>query len=230
MGGLTIGQLAKKAGVNVGTIRYYERRGLIPEPPRSSSGYRQYSQEAIARIRFIKRAKELGFSLREISELLSLRVEPDTTCGDVRRRAEAKLIDIERKIEALGRMKRALMELIASCQGRGPISECPILEALNAEEEEEGGEGSMAPKRKVEIFSAGCPVCEEVVELVNRIACPACEVSVLDVKDAQVARRARELGIRSVPAVVIDGKLAPCCAGRGPDEARLREAGLGQPA
>jgi len=88
---------------------------------------------------------------------------------------------------------------------------------------------TMALKRKVEIFSAGCLVCEEVVALVNRVACPSCEVSILDMKDARVAHRARNLGIRSVPAVVIDGKLAPCCAGRGPDEATLRATGLGQP-
>jgi glutaredoxin len=83
--------------------------------------------------------------------------------------------------------------------------------------------------RKIEIFSAGCPVCEETVELVNRAACPSCEVSVLDMKDPSVVSRARSLGIRSVPAVVIDGKLADCCAGRGPDEATLRALGLGQP-
>ncbi len=84
-------------------------------------------------------------------------------------------------------------------------------------------------RRKIEVFSAGCPVCEDTVELVNRTACPSCEVSVLDMKDPGVASRARSLGIRSVPAVVIDGKLADCCAGRGPDEATLRTLGLGQP-
>lgn len=88
----------------------------------------------------------------------------------------------------------------------------------------------MAGKRKIEVFSAGCPACEETIALVNRVACPSCEVSVLDMKQAAVAKRARELGIRSVPAVVIDGKLVGCCAGRGPDEATLRAAGLGQPA
>jgi glutaredoxin len=86
----------------------------------------------------------------------------------------------------------------------------------------------MAAKRKIEVFSAGCPACEETVQLVNRIACPSCEVSVLDMKDADVARRARSLGVRSVPAVLIDGKLADCCAGRGPQEAALRSAGIGQ--
>ena len=88
----------------------------------------------------------------------------------------------------------------------------------------------MTQKRSIEVFSAGCPACEETIELVNRVACPSCEVSVLDMHDTTVATRAKALGIRSVPAVVIDGKLADCCAGRGPDEARLRVAGLGQPA
>lgn len=84
-------------------------------------------------------------------------------------------------------------------------------------------------KRKVEVFSAGCPACEGTIELVNRVACPSCEVSVLDMNQADVARRAKGLGIRSVPAVVIDGKLAACCSGRGVDEATLRASGLGQP-
>ncbi len=85
----------------------------------------------------------------------------------------------------------------------------------------------MNAKRKIEVFSAGCPACEETIELVNRAACPSCEVSVLDMNEPQVAKRAKDLGIRSVPFVVIDGKLADCCAGRGPDETTLRVAGLG---
>lgn len=86
----------------------------------------------------------------------------------------------------------------------------------------------MANKRTVEVFSAGCAVCDETVDLVNRLACPSCDVSVLDTHDEAVAARARTLGVRSVPAVVIDGTLADCCAGRGPDEAALRAAGLGR--
>ena len=82
-------------------------------------------------------------------------------------------------------------------------------------------------KRQIDVFSAGCPVCSATVELVNNSTCPSCEVTVLDMNEPSVARRASELGIRSVPAVVIDGKLADCCAGRGPDEATLRAAGLG---
>jgi glutaredoxin len=87
----------------------------------------------------------------------------------------------------------------------------------------------MTNRRKIEVFGAGCPACVDTIELVKRIACPSCEVSVLDMKNPDVASRAKSLGIRSVPSVVIDGKLADCCAGRGPDEATLRALGLGQP-
>ncbi len=87
----------------------------------------------------------------------------------------------------------------------------------------------MSAKRMIEIFSAGCSVCEETVALVNQVACSSCEVTVLDMKEPSVANRAKSLGIRSVPAVVIDGNLADCCAGRGPNEQTLRAAGLGQP-
>ena len=83
--------------------------------------------------------------------------------------------------------------------------------------------------RKIEVFSAGCPACDEVIDLVNKVACPSCEIIVLDMRDAQVAARAKSLGVRSVPAVAIDGALAGCCAGRGPDESVLRAAGLGKP-
>lgn len=131
MKGLTIGQLARNAGVNVETVRYYERRGLISRPPRPSSGYRRYSEDTLTRILFVKRAKELGFSLKEILELLSLRVNPDTTCGDVKRRAEVKIADIEEKIRSLQKIKKALTRLVALCKGQGPTGECPIMEVLD---------------------------------------------------------------------------------------------------
>ncbi len=86
----------------------------------------------------------------------------------------------------------------------------------------------MKTKRTIEVFSAGCPACQETIDLVNRIACPSCEISVLDMHEASVAKRARDLGIRSVPAVVVDGRLADCCTGRGPDEKTLRSAGIGR--
>ena len=131
MAHFTTGKLAKAAQVNIETIRYYERRGLIEEPPRSESGYRQFSQEDVARIRFIKRGQELGFSLSEISELLFLRVDATSTCQDVKRRADEKIADIEQKIGTLQQMRQILVKLAAKCQaGEAPATECPILEAI----------------------------------------------------------------------------------------------------
>lgn len=130
MKSMTIGKVARLAEVGVETVRFYERQGLIQKPPRRESGYRQYPEETIQRIRFIKRAKDLGFTLREIKELLALRIEPETTCEDVRLRAEAKIGDIEEKIRRLSRMKEALTKLTLACGGRGPVSRCPILEAM----------------------------------------------------------------------------------------------------
>lgn len=87
----------------------------------------------------------------------------------------------------------------------------------------------MATKRKIEIFSAGCSVCEDTIDLINEIACPSCEISVLDMQDQSVADRARSLGVKSVPAVAIDGRLAACCAERGVDQETLEQSGVGQP-
>ena len=132
---LTIGRVAAAAGVGVETVRFYERRGLIRQPERPMSGRRTYPPETVARIRFIRRAKDLGFTLKEIAELLELRVDPDGNCADVRARALAKVADIDRKIEALGRMREALARLASACRGRGPTSECPILEAMEPGED-----------------------------------------------------------------------------------------------
>ena len=134
MASLTIGQLAKGAGVGVETVRFYERQGLLAEPDRRPSGYRQYDEGVIDRLRFIRRAKELGFTLNEIKELLSLRLDPETTCAGVKQRAETKIADIEEKMRSLRRMKKALVKLTESCGGRGPVDECPILEALDPQE------------------------------------------------------------------------------------------------
>jgi len=128
---LTIGQLASTAKVNVQTVRYYERRGLLLDAPRRESGYREYPQDTAVRIEFIKRAQALGFSLAEISELLEMRAGSDATCGDVKKRAEAKVASIEEKIRDLQRMKETLADLISACEGRGSTSECPILDALS---------------------------------------------------------------------------------------------------
>ena len=127
---LTIGQLAKKANVNLETIRYYERRGLLLEPPRNKSGHRQYSLEEVKRTEFIKRCQALGFSLKEISELLLLKVIPGTTCGDIKARVETKIADVEKRIVDLEKIREALLRMSSKCVGKGPVGQCPILEEL----------------------------------------------------------------------------------------------------
>ena len=132
--GLTIGKVARSAALAIDTVRYYEREGLLEKPARTTSGYRHYRPDVVARLRFIRQAKELGFTLREIKELLTLRVEAGRSCADVRARAERKIADVEQRVATLMRMKRALVKLASSCSGRGPTSECPILEALGSRE------------------------------------------------------------------------------------------------
>ena len=134
---LSIGEVARQTGVGVETVRFYERADLIDEPLRRDSGYRQYSHDVIPRIRFIKRARELGFSLSEIKDLFSLRIDPTTTCSDVRERVVMKISDIEHKIRDLVKMKDALESLKQACD-RNPdtATECPFLDALDAFGEE----------------------------------------------------------------------------------------------
>ena len=131
---LTIGRLAQQVGINLETVRFYERQGLLPKPPRSPSGYRLFPAEATRRLKFIKRAQELGFSLSEIRELLALRMSPRTTSTEIRKRTEAKITDIERKIKSLDSMRKSLVKLARSCGGCSPLSECPILESLDRED------------------------------------------------------------------------------------------------
>jgi MerR family mercuric resistance operon transcriptional regulator len=138
MSGLTIGRVARETGVGIETLRFYEREGLIAEPARRPSGYRDYGPAVIQRVGFIRRAKELGFSLREIAELLSLRVDEERTCADVYALARDKISDIERRIAELRRMKKALASLAAACTGAGPTGECPILDELERQDGRSG--------------------------------------------------------------------------------------------
>lgn len=131
---LTIGQVARQAGVGVETVRFYEREGLLEEPPRRASGYRQYSKQVIKRIAFIKRAKLLGFSLKEIAELLRLRVDAHTSCTEVKERTEAKIAEVERKVVELQRMRQALLQVALLCTEEEPGSHCPLLDTLDQQE------------------------------------------------------------------------------------------------
>lgn len=130
---LTIGQLAERAAVRVGTVRYYERTGVLPRAPRKASGYRRYGADAVERLRFIRAAQTLGFTLAEIRELLSLRVQAGASCADVRARTQDKIATIDARISELWRIRAALVTLASRCAGSGPTSECPILDALHAE-------------------------------------------------------------------------------------------------
>ena len=134
---LTRGDTARRAGVNRETLRYYERRGLLPKPSRSLANYRLYDVSAVRRVRFVKRAQELGFSLAEIKELLALRAASGAASGaraeTVRRKVGDKIDEIEEKIRTLKAMRKTLARLRRACSGGGPVSACPILEALDGE-------------------------------------------------------------------------------------------------
>ncbi|MFP5357211.1 MAG: MerR family transcriptional regulator [Gammaproteobacteria bacterium] len=134
MSSLTIGKVAQQAGVGVETVRFYAREGLIAQPPQRAFGFRQYPPETVARLQFIQRAKQLGFSLKEIRDLLELRVGRDTTCAEVRERAYSKIKDIEQRIQGLQHMRKALRSLAETCQGSGPVNECPILDHLGRQD------------------------------------------------------------------------------------------------
>ncbi|HSJ26480.1 MAG TPA: heavy metal-responsive transcriptional regulator [Longimicrobiales bacterium] len=130
---MKIGEFARRAGVNVQTVRYYERRGLLPEPERQASGYREYGADSLDRLQFIRRAQELGFTLAEIQELLALRTDPDTTAAEVKGRAEAKIADIDARLRDLQQIRHALQHLAGQCRGgTGPAGDCPLLAELGS--------------------------------------------------------------------------------------------------
>lgn len=132
---LTIGQLAKRAGVGVETIRFYEREGLLAEPERLPSGYRQYPPEAVGRVLFLRRAQRLGFTLKDAKELLALRDDPRSTSRAVRDRAAEKLADIDARIAELAAIRAELGRLVDACDGVGPAAGCPVITAIGGDVE-----------------------------------------------------------------------------------------------
>jgi MerR family copper efflux transcriptional regulator len=128
---LTISTVARRARVPLDTVRYYERRGLLPAPPRSAAGYRQYPADAVRRVTFIKRAQALGFTLEEIAELLALRITPDGGCQAVERRARTAMVRIDAKLAELTQMRGALARLATTCRSNHPSDDCPMLAALD---------------------------------------------------------------------------------------------------
>jgi Hg(II)-responsive transcriptional regulator len=128
---MTRGEVARRAGVGGETVRFYEREGLLDEPRRTRSGYRQYDAAALARLKFIRRAQELGFSLREIRDLLALRLDDEADCTDVQQRAERRLAEVRARIRDLRRMEARLKELTAACDANRRKMECPLLDTLD---------------------------------------------------------------------------------------------------
>jgi MerR family mercuric resistance operon transcriptional regulator len=127
---LTVGKLARAAGVGVETIRFYERRGLLQQPPKKATGYREYSPDDVARIRFIKEAQAIGFTLKDIGELMQLETDSRAQCGDVQERAQQKVEMVDRKIAELTRMRAELTRLAACCPSDQPLSECRLTSCL----------------------------------------------------------------------------------------------------
>ncbi|KAA3611878.1 MAG: MerR family transcriptional regulator [Planctomycetota bacterium] len=127
---MTSGQLAARVGVNVETLRYYERSGILPSPPRTRTNRRQFEPETVERLLFFKRAQRLGFSLAEIRELLSLSTDSEADCAEVRAQASTKLEEVEGRIRDLEAIRRVLKAMVDDCPGSGPTSNCTILAAL----------------------------------------------------------------------------------------------------
>ena len=148
MSALKIGEVAKRSDVGIETIRYYERQGLLAEPDRRPSGYRQYDESVVSRLQFIRRAKELGFTLSEIKELLGLWFDVNTKCVHVRQRAERKINDIEEKIRSLQRMKRSLKKIVSQCENRDAVNECPLWLGLDEPRMNANADDSTSKMRK----------------------------------------------------------------------------------
>ena len=127
---MLIGQLSDRSGVKLETIRYYERSGLLPPPPRTASGYREYRPDHLRRLVFLRRSRQLGFSIKEVQDLLNLASQPDRVCKDVTRLAAAHVASVKAKIHELQRLQRALEKLVCACPGKARIADCGILEAL----------------------------------------------------------------------------------------------------
>ena len=186
MDSLTIGALAKRAGVGVETVRFYERRGLVRRPARPRAGYRAYPDEAIGRIRFIRNAQALGFTLQEVKELLALRVTAGTSCAAVRSRASAKVADVKRRLTDLERIRMALEKLIAVCPGRGALADCTILEALDSAEVDVPDTRPPARKRR----SKGVGSMKSLEMKIDGMQCDGCASTIQSILS-------REPGVKS---------------------------------
>jgi MerR family copper efflux transcriptional regulator len=222
--GLSIGRAAQRAGVGVETIRFYERRGLIQQPPRPrGGGIRYYGDDVIERIRFIRQAQELGFSLREIAELFSLRADPGADCADVRMQAVIKRDEVDRKLAQLAEIRAALDRLIATCPGSGALRSCTIMDALGGRRN--AGAGGLAPQRKMASRKPRARKARDVKTATFRVFDMHCEGCVqtirfvlgrqAGIRNAAVSLRKREARISYEPEIVDKGRLADIIARAG---------------
>ena len=222
---MRIGELARLTGKSVATLRYYEQLGLLPVPARTESGYRAFPPETVERVRFIGQAQERGFSLEEIARVLTLHDMGESPCGRVVETARQKLRDLETLIAEL-RERHATLSTALRRWESGGVAEGPFCPILSAPLVTEWRGTEMA--KQVEVFTAGCPLCEPVVAMVQRLACPNCEVTVHNLQDdPQAAERARAAGVERVPMVLVDGRPAECCQVGAVTEDGLRAAGIG---
>ena len=223
--GLTISSVAKRAGVGVETIRFYERRGLVRQPARPrSGGFRSYDEEVVERIRFIRQAQELGFSLREIKGLLSLRADPGADCSDIRRQAISKRDEVESKIAQLGKIRAALDALIASCPGGGALRACTILDALAMHETAVRQTPAMdqaASEARMSSAEKG-PTVKTAVLKVEGMHCDGCARTIEallsaepGVRKASVSFKAREARVLFAPQTVSEDRLMAAISNAG---------------
>ncbi len=226
---MQIGELARQTGKSVAALRYYEQVGLLLPSQRTEAGYRRYEAAAVERVRFIAEAQARGFSLREIKALLFLSDTGQTPCPSVARAARKKVERLERRIEQLRERRALLLEAVRLWEaGLLPTAPfCPMLNVLPNSDQRR----CISMKRSIEVFIAGCPLCDEAVKLVKSTACPSCEVKVYDLREGCATDECRELaaryGVKTVPSVVVDGQMADCCQSGGVTEAGLRAAGVG---
>ncbi len=226
---MQIGELARATGKSVAALRYYEQIGLIYSSQRTAAGYRQYAPTTVERVRFIVRAQERGFSLQEIKTVLALSERGQTPCPTVAKAARQKVRKLDQQIVQLKQRRSLLVEAIRLWDAGSleAAAFCPLLNVSQSNEKE-----VIKMKKTVEVFTASCPLCDEAVKLVKAVACPNCEVKVYDLREGCASDECHELaqryGVKTVPAVVVDGQLAECCRSGGVTESGLRAAGVGR--
>jgi DNA-binding transcriptional MerR regulator len=225
-----IGELARLTGKSVAALRYYEQAGLLSSPLRTEAGYRDYAPGTVAQVRFIVHAQQLGFSLKEIKSVLALSHRGHSPCEGVAKAMRRKIARLEQSI-AQWQERRAMLSETLRLWESDLLTDSPICSMLNVSKNQEGRRLEMA--KTVEVFVAGCPLCDETVRTVQSVACPGCEVKVYDLREGCATDDCRNLaqryGVKAVPTVVVDGQIAHCCRTNGVDEASLRAMGVGNP-